>query len=89
MVCTPRVSLSVKRPRCLTYRMHAQAWHLYQDRLDTSSEVVAFVPSIPGLAFLHHLGSLVKSTPKGTLCLAGHILPKNEETATKNMYSST
>jgi len=41
-----------------------QAWHLYQDRLDTRSEVVAFVPSIPGLAFLHHLVSLVQVDPQ-------------------------
>ena len=37
-----------------------QAWHLYQDRLDTRSEVVTFVHSIPSLAFLHHLVSVVQ-----------------------------
>ena len=41
-------------------RSSLQAWHLYQDRLDTRSKGVAFVHSIPGLAFLHHLVSVVQ-----------------------------
>ena len=45
-----------------------QAWHLYQDRLDTHSEVVAFVHSIPGLAFLHHLVIVVQVGPQRERC---------------------
>jgi hypothetical protein len=44
-------------------RSTLQAWHLYQDRLDTRSAVVAFVHSILGLAFLQHLVSAVQIGP--------------------------
>jgi hypothetical protein len=65
-------------------RSTLQAWHLYQDRLDTHSEVVAFVHSIPGLAFLHHLVIVVQVGPKGSnVPGTGHVLPNDEERATK------
>ena len=50
-------------------RSTLQAWHLYyQDRLNTRSEVVAFVHSIPGLTFLHHLASVVQVGPQRGRC---------------------
>jgi hypothetical protein len=36
-------------------RSTLQAWRAYQDRLDACPEVVAFVHSVAGLAFLHRL----------------------------------
>jgi hypothetical protein len=36
-------------------RSTLQAWRAYHERLDASPAVVAFFPSVPGLAFLHRL----------------------------------
>src|SRR5882672_12299427 len=38
-------------------RSTLQAWRAYQERLDESPAVVAFFPSVAGLAFLHRLVS--------------------------------
>jgi hypothetical protein len=37
-------------------RSTLQAWLAYHENLDESPAVVAFFPSVPGLAFLHRLG---------------------------------
>ena len=55
-LCKPRVSPSVKRPRCLRCpAARCRPGGRTKRRLDEHPAVVAFFQSAPGLAFLHRL----------------------------------
>ena len=85
MMCTPKVSLRVKRPRCLTY-------HVVRYRRGTCTKTISIpVPKSWPLYTAYSVSpfyitwsSWSKLAPKGSAVPGtGHVLPHDEERATK------